>query len=169
MLVRRSVILGSALAALFGSSVAIAQSPSQAAGESALREVVRQCEQAWNRHDVEAWATFLTPDAWFTQAWDSYERGKGRANAIALFESNFKDADLTWEVLGLRMMPDGTATVKLRHVLSYLPKTDGKYRIVFEKVPSISRWRLEDGRWKLFFFTSDTGWALDSLKKDGLE
>ena len=147
---------------------AIAQSPPPAT-EAALRDVFHRYEQAWNRHDVQAWAAFLCADVWFTQAWDSYERQKGRDNAVALFESNFKDSDLTWEVLGLRMMPDGSVTVKLRHVLSYLPKVDGKYRIVFDKAPVVSRWRLEDGQWRMFFFTSDKGWALDLLKKDGLE
>jgi hypothetical protein len=67
------------------------------------------------------------------------------------------------------MMPDGTATASLRTVARILPKTDGKYQAEFESTPSVSRWRLEEGRWRMFFFTSHKGWALDVMKKDGLE
>jgi hypothetical protein len=61
-------------------------------------------------------------------------------------------------------MPDGTATVAMRVSFSYLPNTDGKYRIVFDEEPTISRWRKDGGRWRIFFFTSDKGWAIDQLK-----
>jgi len=67
------------------------------------------------------------------------------------------------------MMPDGTATVAKTIAVSYLPKTDGKYRMVFESNPAISRWKKEGSTWKMFFFTSHEGWARDQLKKDGIE
>ena len=44
----------------------------------------------------------------------------------------------------------------------YLPKKEGKYASVFESTPSVSQWRQEGGRWTMFFFTSDKGWALEA-------
>lgn len=137
--------------------------------EQKLRETMRQYEAAWNRHDVKAWSAFLTDDIWFTEAWDSYSRQKGRDHAVNLFKSNFADSDLSQQVVKVRMMPDGTATVAMREVVSHLPKTDGKYKAVFESDPVISRWRKEGDVWKMFFYTSHKGWALDQLKKDGVE
>lgn len=146
-----------------------AQSPTTVAAESELQDVLRNFERAWNLHDAAAWASFLTEDAWVTQKWDYYGRQKGRESALTLFNSNFKDSDLSLTVRRIRIMPDDTATVAMRVVLSYLPVTDGKYRIVFEDDPAISRWRKENGAWKLFFYTTDKGWAFDQLKKDGFE
>jgi len=139
------------------------------ADEKQLRDRLRAYQQAWNTHDVNAWSAFLTDDIWFTEAWDSYGRQKGRENAVNLFKSNFAESDLKQEVLKVRMMPDGTATVAMKEVISHLPKTDGKYKAVFESNPVISRWRKEGKVWKMFFYTSHKGWATEQLKKDGIE
>ena len=168
MLRRRTLLLGSAIE-LVSLPAAVQGQPVAAAEEQALREVLAQYEQAWNLHDVSAWSNFLTDDIWFALAWDFYGRGKGRESAVNLFKSNFLDCDLTQHVDRVRFMPDGSATVAMRVSYSYLPKTDGKYRIVFDKDPAISRWRKEGSTWRMFFFTSDKGWATDQLKKDGLE
>lgn len=168
MIERRTLLLGLTFEVVSFTPSGQAQ-PVAVAEEQALREVLTQYGLAWNRHDVRAWSTFLTDDIWFTQAWDYYGRQKGRENAVNLFRSNFLDCDLTQHVERLRFMPDGTATVAMRVSFSYLPKTDGKYRIVFDKDPVISRWRREGDTWRMFFFTSDKGWATDQLRKDGLE
>ena len=166
-----------ALLVLAGIGTAIAEprmrtaaAGTETGAQAEVRNALRDYQQAWNRHDAAAWSAFLAEDVWFTQVRrDSYERPKGRASAVSLFKSSFHDTDLSVELLGSRLMPDGTVTVKLRHVLSYLPKTEGKYRIVFEELPAVGRWRQEEGRWKLFFFTSDKGLAIDTLNRDGLE
>lgn len=137
--------------------------------EQKLRERLRNYVQAWNSHDVNAWSAFLTDDVWFTEAWDYYGRQKGRDSAVSLFKSNFAASELTQQVVKVRMMPDGTATVVMREVVSHLPKTDGKYKAVFESDPVISRWRKERDVWKMFFYTSHKGWAMDQIKKDGVE
>lgn len=168
MIGRRTHLLGLAFGVTALAAVVQAQ-PTTANDEQDLRKALAQYEQAWNSHDVNAWSNFLADDIWFTQAFDYYGRQKGRESALSLFKSNFLDCDLTHHVTRVRFMPDGTATVALRVSYSYLPKTDGKYRVVFDKDPAISRWRREGNRWLMFFFTSDKGWALDQLKKDGLE
>lgn len=60
-------------------------------------------------------------------------------------------------------------TSVLRHVSLAPPKVNGKYKLTFESVPSISRWRYERGGWKMFYFTTHKGTALDAMKKDGVE
>jgi uncharacterized protein (TIGR02246 family) len=164
MLTRRIALYGAFLVWL---SPVHAQ-PQQNADEKALREVMHQYEKAWNSHDVKAWSAFLTDDIWFTEAWDSYGRQKGRESAVNLFKSNFQASDLKQEIVQIRMQPDGTATVAMKEVVSHLPKTAGKYKAVFESDPVISRWKKDGGTWRMFFYTSDKGWALDQLKKDGL-
>ena len=95
---------------------------------------------------------------------------EGKKKGVVLFFKDVvKTTDLTWEVIRLRIMPDGTATVVLRHVSLVPPKVDGKYKLTFESVPSVARWRFERGGWKMFFFTTHKGTALDAMKKDGME
>jgi ketosteroid isomerase-like protein len=139
------------------------------ASEASLRESISQYVAAWNRHDVQGWASFLSDDIWYTEAIDFYKRFQGRQAVITSFQDAVKETDLLWDVKRLRIMPDGTATVVVRHVAQILPKTDGKYKSSFESDPSISRWRFEGGKWRMFFFTSHKGTALAEMKKDGVE
>ena len=139
------------------------------ASEASLRETISQYVAAWNRHDVQGWASFLSDDIWYTEAIDFYKRFQGRQAVITSFQDAVKETDLLWEVKRLRILADGTATVVVRHVAQILPKTDGKYKSTFDSDPSISRWRLEGGKWRMFFFTSHKGTALAEMKKDGVE
>jgi len=165
---RRTVLVASLGAAFGGWVGAWAQAPSGATEES-LRGTIRQYVDAWNRHDVQAWAGMLTDDIWYTEATDYYQRMKGREAVIGFFKDVVMTTDLLWEIQKIRVMPDGTATVVLRHVSLIPPKVDGKYKSTFESVPSLSRWRHENGAWHMFFFTSHKGTALDAMKKDGVE
>ncbi|MES2098679.1 MAG: nuclear transport factor 2 family protein [Pseudomonadota bacterium] len=165
---RRVFVFGSAFATIGGLRPVCAQ-VQPGATEATLREAILQYVAIWNRHDVQAWSTMLTDDIWYTEASDFYERMKGRKAVLTTFEYNVQSSDLLWEVRRVRMMPDGTATVVLRHVAQILPKVDGKYKASYESVPSLSRWRHEGGKWRMFFFTSDKGWALAEMKKDGVE
>ena len=142
--------------------------PRRPAPKATLRDTISQFEKAWNRHDVNAWLALMTDDVWFTQTTDGYERMKGKKAVKTTFEFDVKSTDLQWEVKRVRMMPDGTASVVLRQVGLIPSKTDGKYKREDVSDPSFSGWRLEGGKWRLFFFTSHKGWALDEIKKDGL-
>ncbi|ROZ77022.1 nuclear transport factor 2 family protein [Ramlibacter sp. WS9] len=164
---RRRLIFAAFSVVALASSFVVSAQPSPE--EKQLRDRLLAYQQAWNRHDLAAWSSFLSDDIWFTQALDFYGRQKGRESAETLFKSNFADSELTQDVKKVRMMPDGTATVAMREVVAHLPKTDGKYKAVFESEPVIGRWRKDAGVWKMFFFTSHKGWALDELKKDGVE
>jgi uncharacterized protein (TIGR02246 family) len=137
--------------------------------EASLREAIKRYVAAWNSHDVQAWSSFLTDDIWYTEAIDYYQRMKGRQAVLAFFGDTVKTSDLVWDVQQVKMMPDGTATVVVRHVANILPKTGEKYASSFESVPSVSRWRIEGDRWRLFYFTSHKGSALDVMQKDGIK
>jgi uncharacterized protein (TIGR02246 family) len=168
---RRSFLTAVALGSLGSPALVRAQAGAE---EQKLRDVLKRYQAAWNQHDLKAWSAFLADDIWFTQTFSRAtttrsEKMKGREVAEALFRSTFLPSDLSLEVRKIRMMPDGTATVALREVVSHLPKEEGKYRAVFESDPVISRWRKEGNTWKMFFYTSDKGWALAELKKDGID
>jgi len=165
---RRSLLIAAALSAFSSWTSAWAQAPAQAT-EASLREAMRKYVDAWNRHDVKAWSNMLAEDIWYTETLDYYGKMKGRKAVVHFFSDVVKTTDLTWEVIRMRMMPDGTATVVLRHVSLVLPKVNGKYKLTFESVPSVSRWRYERGAWKMFYFTTHKGLALDAMKTDGVE
>lgn len=165
---RRSLVIAVTVSAIAKWTSVCAEAAAQAT-EASLREAMRKYVVAWNRHDVQAWSSMLTEDIWYTETTDFYERLKGKKGVVLFFKDVVKTTDLTWEVIRLRMMPDGTATVVLRHVSLVPPKVNGKYKLTLESVPSVARWRFEGGRWKMFFFTTHKGTALDALKKDGME
>ena len=159
---RRRTVLAALLVAPLP---ALAQTPS----EAAVREASAAYVKAWNRHDIKAWADFLAPDVWYTEADDFYERFKGRDKVVGWFEFNVKNADLAWEVQRLKALPDGSVGVVLKQTMSMLPRKNGKYASVFVSEPSFARWRPVDGRWQIVFFTSHAGWARDQIKKAGME
>ena len=171
MLTRRALNILVA-AALLPIQTAVRAQSKAAPNEASLREAIAAYVETWNRHDVQAWATLLTDDIWYTETLAPYydrERTKGRQAVVTFFGDIVKTSDLKWDITRLKMLPDGTATVVLRHFALILPKTGDRYASSFESTPSISRWRIEGDRWRMFYFTSHKGTALDAMKKDGVE
>jgi uncharacterized protein (TIGR02246 family) len=164
MTMRRTFLIGCA-----AFSAALTLRAQDKATEASLREAIKRYVAAWNSHDVQAWLSFLTDDIWYTEAVDYYQRMKGRQAVLAFFGDAVKMSDLVWDVQQVKMMPDGTATVVVRHVANILPKTGDKYASSFESVPSVGRWRMEGERWRMFYFTSHKGSALDAMQKDGIK
>jgi len=172
----RAALLAAFAAALLvggpwhGSALAQAKPmPATTGSEADLRKAIAELEGAWNRHDVQAWLAQMTDDIWYSAAWDWYERNKGKKAVRNTFEYDVKNTDLKLEIKRVRINPDGTASVSLRYVALLLPKVDGRYKREDVSDPSFGRWRFEAGKWRLFFFTTDKGWALAEMKKDGLE
>ena len=166
---RRALVIASASLGFITVTVpAWAQKRTQP-NEASLRDAIANYVKVWNRHDVKAWSNMLTEDIWYTETTDFYERTKGKKPVLATFADNVKKTDLGWEIVRLRMMPNNTATVVLRHVSLVPPKKDGKYKMTLESDPSLSRWRHEGGQWKMYYFTTHKGTALDAMKKDGVD
>ena len=166
MLTRRAVI--SAAAALFAAHTNVYPQGKAQPNEASLNEAIANYIATWNRHEVPAWSELLTDDIWYTEADDYYQRMKGRKAVIAFFGDIVKTTDLKWEVKRVKMMPDGSATVVLSHFALILPKVGEKYASTFESAPSVSRWRIEGGSWRMFYFTSHKGAALVAMQKDGV-
>lgn len=162
------------LSVLMAGALLLVQAGARAQGkaaltEASLREAIAHYVATWNRHDVQAWSSLLTDDVWYTEADDFYQRMKGRSAVINFYGDMVKTSDLKWDVTRVKMMPNGTATVVLRHFALILPKTGDKYASSFESTPSVSRWRIEGDRWRMFFFTSYKGAALAEMKKDAID
>jgi len=136
--------------------------------EASLREAIASYVATWNRHDIQAWSAFLTDDIWYTEADDFYQRMRGREAVLTFFGDLVKTTDLQWDVKRIKMMPDGSATVVLVHHALILPKTGNKYSTSFVSDPSVSRWRIEGDRWRMFYFTSHKGTARVVMGKDGV-
>jgi ketosteroid isomerase-like protein len=166
MQTRRAVI--TAAAVLLSAHAFVNAQGNAQPNEASLRETIASYVATWNRHDVQAWSAFLTDDIWYTEADDYYQRMKGRPAVLAFFGDIVKSTDLRWDVKRVKIMPDGTATVALSHFALILPKTGDRYASTFESTPSVSRWRIESDRWRMFYFTSHKGSALVALQKDGV-
>ena len=165
---RRAVNLLVAVALLLVPAGALAQAKA-APTEASLREAIAHYVATWNRHDVQAWSALLTDDIWYTEAEDYYQRMKGRPAVINFFGDIVKSSDLKWDITRVKVLPDGTATVVMRHFALILPKKGDKYASTFESTPSLSRWRIEGERWRMYYFTSHKGRALAEMKKDGVD
>ncbi|HAX18728.1 MAG TPA: hypothetical protein DCY64_00390 [Hydrogenophaga sp.] len=137
--------------------------------EQSLRKAIQTYVTTWNAHKLKAWSAMLTDDIWYTEADDFYQRMKGREAVLVFHGDSVKRSDIRWDVQRIKLMPDGSATVVLKHTALIPPRKDGKYARTFESDPSLSRWRLEGKRWKMFYFTSYKGYALVEMKKDGIE
>ncbi len=165
---RRRLILGSVLlVSMMHSRVGLAQPA--AATEASLRSAAEKYVATWNRHDVSAWAMLLADDIWYSETLDWYKRMTGRKAVIAYHGDLVKTTDLKWEIVKYKFLPDGTATMVVKHHAQFLPKTGGKYASSFVSDPTVARWRVEGGQWRMFFFTSHKGSAIDAMKKDGIE
>lgn len=139
------------------------------ADEAGVRAALERCVAAWNRHQPKAFAdACVTDDVWYSEVDDSwYQRFKGRAKLLAQLDYNIRNTDLQWQVVKLQALPDGTVAVQLKQRVGVLPLKQGKYAQSFDSDPSTARLRREGKQWKLFFFTSNAGWARALLAAPG--
>jgi hypothetical protein len=165
MSTRRTVIV--AAAGLLMARAASARQPADAT-ESSLREALRHYVEAWNRHDVPAWAEALTEDVRYIRGVDPYPTLQGRAAVVDEVGEQVRTTDLSWDIVRVRMRSDSSATVVVRQTAALLPKVDGRYAASSESTPSVSRWRYEGG-WKMGFFSAHKESALAAMKEDGVE
>ena len=166
MQTRRSIL--AALVGLIATRADVQAQGKAESSEASVRLAIASYLAAWNRHDTVAWSAHLTDDIWYTEAVDYYQRSKGRQAVHSFFGDLVKTSDIRWDIQRVKMMADGTATVVLSHFALFLPKEGGKYASVFESTPSVSRWRIEGDRWRMFYFTSHKGTALAEMQKDGV-
>ncbi|MCL4746444.1 MAG: nuclear transport factor 2 family protein [Burkholderiaceae bacterium] len=123
----------------------------------------------WNRHNTAEWADLLADDVWYHETTDRVQRMRGKETVLKFFGDVVTISDIQWDVVQIKEMPDGTVSAVVRHVSGHLPKVNGKYSASFESFPAFTRWRKSGNSWRMFYFTSHKGSALDAMRKDGLE
>ena len=92
-----------------------------------------------------------------------------RERSLRAFQSGIDAFDFKWEPLRIRFKPDGSATAVMRVVQLALPRTGDKYAAPFETNPAIARWRVEDGRWKLYQYVTYKPLAAGIARAEGLQ
>jgi mono/diheme cytochrome c family protein len=149
------------LAGLLAALLLVLGAPPAHADEAQVRAALAACVEAWNRHEPKAFGdTCLTADVWFSESDDSfYKRFQGREKVLSTFGYNIANSDLQWDVVRVQAQPDGSFAVQLKQRVGMLPRNQGRYASVFESDPSFARLRRDGGAWKVYFYTSDAGWA----------
>lgn len=159
---RRTLLAGLALCSL----------PAAAAtDEAALRQAMRAYERAWNRRDIAAWKDLVTADLHYQESYlhtDPDRQMTTRERSLRAIESGVKAFDFKWEPLRVHKKPDGSVTAVMRVVQLALPRINGKYTATFETNPAIARWRVEDGRWKLYHYVTYAPYAKEIVNSEGL-
>ena len=141
----------------------------QGAHATAAREAMANYVATWNRHNTAEWADLLADDVWYHDSTDRVQRMRGKETVLKFFGDLVTTSDIQWEVVRIKEMPDGTVSAVVRHFSGVLPKINGKYNSSFESNPAFTRWRQSGNSWRMFYFTSHKGSALDAMRKDGLE
>jgi len=130
-----------------------AQSQSAEADSAAIRQVVAQFIDAFNRHDAQGWAAPFLKDGDFTNIFGLTVHGrKGiEAHFVKLFAGSLKDAHRTATVRHIRFIKPDVAAV------------DAEWELVGSKAPNGSvnpvrkgmfTWVMvkQDGRWRFAVF-----------------
>jgi hypothetical protein len=161
-LTRRVVLAALALSAL----------PAWAApDEAALREAMARYAQAWNQRDVAAWNGLTSADLHYQESYlhtDESRQMTTRERSRRAFESAITGFDFEWEPLRIHFRPDGSATAVMRVRQFALPRSGDKYAAVFETNPAIARWRVDDGRWRLYHYVTYAPYAREIVRAEGL-
>lgn len=152
-------------------ALALCALPAPAADEVALREAMRAYERAWNERDVVAWTALTTVDLHYQETYlhtDEARQMTTRDRSRRAFESAITGFDFKWEPLRIHIKPDGSATAVMRVLQLALPRTGDKYAATFETNPAIARWRVDEGRWKLYHYVTYKEQAREIVRSEGL-
>ena len=103
----------------------------------------------------------LLYDETFTAALAEGRKLNSRERAQPVFEMSARDFSFKWEPLRVHAKPDGSVTAVMRVV-----QTAGG--TAFETNPAIARWRVEDGRWKLYHYVTHKPYAREIVRAEGL-
>ena len=156
---RRTVLMIAAPA--FGLPALVQAAPD----EAALREAIVRYQRAWTQRDVAAWKELVTADLLyeetFTAALAESRKINSRERAQPIFEASARDFLFQWEPMRIRIKPDGSATAVMRVVQTANNSN-------FETNPAIARWRVEDGRWKLYHYVTHKPHAAEIVRAEGL-
>jgi ketosteroid isomerase-like protein len=161
---RRLIVIGAVAASVVTKPLLL--SAQTGVDDTSVRKAIAEYESVRNRHDVQAWAERLTSDIEFI--WPG-GRDRGREAVSVSQEQYVKGWDQKIELRRLRMEPNGTATAVMRVLTLKLPLRDGQYQGTMIRDAVVTRWRLEGGEWRWFYFNNVAHEAQAIVKDEGLE
>lgn len=164
---RQALVYATCALAAASPRIGVAQ-PSAAEAEQALRKAFADYVAAWNSHDATSWSRWLTDDVeWVDVSDPSPKKTKATVAAFASFYVRAYELDL--RIRKVALAPSGkSATLILEGKWLELPRKDGKYAMEWQRDLLVSRWRLEEGSWRLSYMNNHLGSAAEVAKAEGL-
>jgi uncharacterized protein (TIGR02246 family) len=147
------LMLIAALQVAPGIAVASAQNPGNRTDEEAIKALMLQTTDAFNKHDAKAWAQFCTPDAQLVTVRGESMKGvaeieKGLA---AIFATRGRRATLRTLDVAVRVIRPDVALVHLTNEMSGVTTADGQQQPAHREL-SIRVVVKEGGLWRITAF-----------------
>ena len=152
-MIKVSLWIALALPLVCMATVAAAQGPGSRDDEVAIKNVIVQMTEGFNKHDAEASTRMYQPDADFVSA--RGEMGLGREAAEKtlrrIFETRAKTAALKTEEVQIRFIRPDVALAHVTNELSGLVAADGQ-NLPSHRELSLRVFVKDDGVWRLASF-----------------
>jgi ketosteroid isomerase-like protein len=167
-MLQRRVFLASTLSPLAFSPMAARAQGTPAESEAAVRRALAQFLAAWNRHDLAAWSEMLSTDVHWVFPNSNSKRSR---DVVATYGSQrMRIYDVDFSVRRIKLHDNDTrATLTLGGQERELPVRDGKYVRIWNRDLLLTRWRLEDAHWRLYYWNDNTFESAALAKEEGLE
>ena len=137
--------------------------PAPASAEHQLRSAIDAYLGAWARRDVDALLRFHTEDTLYIDPYQNEKRGRGQL--AGYIGAMMRLYDLRLDIERIAVRADGTqAFLIFRERYGELPHKDGRYVRDFDRSGIFSRWRLEDGVWRIEQFVDSTTRSAEFMK-----
>jgi ketosteroid isomerase-like protein len=123
---------------------------------------------AWNRHDVAAWSEMLAIDVHWVFPNSNSKRSR---DVVATYGSQrMQIYDLEYSVRRIKLHDNDTrASLTVGGQQRELPVRDGKYVRIWDRELLLTRWRLEDAHWRLYYWNDNTFESAALAKEEGIE
>lgn len=167
-MLQRRAFLASTLSPLAFSPVAARAQGTPAESEAAVRRALAQFLAAWNRHDVAAWSEMLAIDVHWVFPNSNSKRSR---DVVATYGSQrMQIYDLEYSVRRIKLHDNDTrASLTVGGQQRELPVRDGKYVRIWDRELLLTRWRLEDAHWRLYYWNDNTFESAALAKEEGIE
>jgi ketosteroid isomerase-like protein len=167
-MLQRRAFLASTLSPLAFSLLPARAQGTPAESEAAVRLALAQFLAAWNRHDLAAWSEMLATDVHWVFPNSNSKRSR---DVVATYGSHrMLIYDFDFSVLRIKFHDNETrATLTLGGQQRELPVRDGKYVRIWNRELLLTRWRLEDAHWRLYYWNDNPFESAALAKEEGLE
>lgn len=139
----------------------------QASPESQLRSSVDAYLAAWGRRDGDALLQLHTQDTFYIDPYLNEKKGREQlAGYIRVMVAMY---DLRLDIERIVVRPNGKqAVIILRERYGELPLKDGRYVRDLDRSPIFSRWRFDDGAWRIEQYIDSTTRSAEFMKAEGM-